>query len=377
MSLLRPKPAMRHTMKIATLYRPALCAFALLSTCAFAASPTNDAQSQLDALVPMLLADKRIASVSIARIEDRRLAFTAAYGEARPGIPATPGTLYNIASMTKPVSAEVVLRLASRGKISLDESMSRYWVDPDLADDPRRDLLTPRLSLSHRTGFPNWRYETGDTLKFMRTPGEAFGYSGEGFEYVARFVEKKTGTPFERLAETLVFKPSGMRETAYTRRSWFADRLAVPTDADGQALPPQIGEHYLASDDVHSTPRDYARFMIGVMNRQGVDANLAAERIRIHSEREDELCPPPRAQACADEAGFGLGWEVFRFGERTYLMHTGMDKGTFTLGYIELSTGSGTVIFTNSSNGPQSVLPILDAIGRDREFVDFLRLLAG
>lgn len=369
--------AMQYPIKIATLYRPALCAFALLGTCAFAASPTNDMQTRLDVLVPTLLADKRIASVSIARIEDRRLSFAAAYGEARPGAPATPGTLYNIASMTKPISAEVVLRLVSRGKISLDEPMSHYWTDPDLADDPRRDLLTPRLSLSHRTGFPNWRYETGDTLKFLKTPGEAFGYSGEGFEYMARFTEKKTGTPFERLAQTLVLGPSGMRETAYTRRPWFADRVAVPTDADGHALPSQGSDRYLASDDMHSTPRDYARFMIGVVKRQGIDATLAAERIRIHSDREDELCPPPRAQACADEAGFGLGWEVFRFGERTYLMHTGMDKGTFTLGYIELSTGSGTVIFTNSSNGAQSVLPILDAIGRDTEFVDFLRLLAG
>ncbi len=371
---------MQHPIKIATLYRPALCAFALLGTCALAApraAPVNNAQARLDALVPTLLADKRIASVSIARIEDRRLAFVAAYGEARPGVPATPGTLYNIASMTKPISAEVVLRLVSRGKISLDEPMSRYWTDPDLVDEPRRDLLTPRLALSHRTGFPNWRYETGDTLKFVKTPGEAFGYSGEGFEYMARFAEKKTGTPFERLAQTLVFGPSGMHATAYTRRSWFANRLAVPTDADGHMLPPQIGERYLASDDAHSTPRDYARFMIGVMKRQGVDAGLAAERARIQSDRKGELCPAPRAKTCAEEAGFGLGWEVFRFGDRTYLMHTGMDTGTFTLGYLELSTGSGTVIFTNSSHGAQSVLPILDAIGRDREFVDFLRLLAG
>ncbi len=368
--------AMQHPIKIATLYRPALCAFALLSTCAFAASPANDAHARLDAAIPALLLDKRIASVSIARIEDRKLNFVAAYGEARPGVPATPGTLYNIASMTKPITAEVVLRLVARGKLSLDEPMSRYWTDPDIADDPRRDLLTPRLSLSHRTGFPNWRYETGDTLKFLRTPGEAFGYSGEGFEYMARFAEKKTGTPFERLAETLVFKPSGMRETAYTRQPWFADRLAGPTDADGHALPPQIGEQYLASDDVYSTPRDYARFMIGLMKRDGIDAPLAAERIRIQTDRKTELCPP-QVKTCADEAGFGLGWEVFRFGERTYLMHTGMDQGTFTLGYYEPSTGSGTIIFTNSSNGPQAVLPILDGIGADLEFVGFLRQLAG
>ena len=370
---------MKHTVKITTLYRQSLCVLALLGTCAVAAartSPANDAKARLDALVPALLAEKGIASVSIARIEQGRLAFAAAYGDAKPGVPATPRTLYNIASMTKPLSAEVVMRLVARGTLSLDEPMARYWVDPDLANDPRRDLLTPRLSLSHRTGFPNWRYETGDTLTFLKPPGEAFGYSGEGFEYMARFVEKKTGTPFERLAQTLVFGPSGMRETAYTRRPWFAERIAVPTDADGKTLPLQIGDHFLASDDVYSTPRDYARFMIGLMKRQGIDAKLAAERIRIQTDRADALCPPPRTSVCADEAGFGLGWEVFRFGTRTYLMHTGMDAGTFTLGYFNPDSGSGTIIFTNSSHGPQAVLPILDAIDRDREFVELLRKLA-
>jgi CubicO group peptidase (beta-lactamase class C family) len=370
-------------MKITTLYRHALCIFALTfsfaTTGASAASeaPTaNEARRRLDATVPALLAEKHIASVSIARIEHARIAFLAAYGEARAGTPATPDTLYNIASMTKPISAEVLLRLIARRTISLDEPMSKFWVDADIADDPRRDLLTPRLSLSHRTGFPNWRYETDDRLRFLRTPGEAFGYSGEGFEYMAHFAEKKTGTPFERLAQTLVFGPSGMHDTAYTRRPWFADRMAVPTDADGKALSPQIAEHFLASDDLYTTPRDYARFIIGLMKRQGMNAALAAERVRIQTDRKSELCPPPRERVCADEAGFGLGWEVFRFGEHTYLMHTGMDQGTFTLGYFEASTGSGTIIFTNSSNGPQSVLAILDTIGRDREFVDFLRLLA-
>jgi CubicO group peptidase (beta-lactamase class C family) len=128
---------------------------------------------------------------------------------------------------------------------------------------------------------------------------------------------------------------------------------------------------------MYSTPRDYARFLVGLMKRQGVDKNLAAERMRVQTDRKAELCPPRSPGICADEAGMGLGWEVFRFGDRTYLMHTGMDKGTFTLGYFEASTGSGTVVFTNSSNGPQAVLPILDAIGRDREFVELLRRLAG
>lgn len=338
----------------------------------------------LDALVPTLLAEKQVASVSIARIERRRLVFATAYGEARPGVPATPSTLYNIASMTKPLSAEVVLRLATRGRLSLDEPMSRFWVDPDLRDEPRRRQLTPRLSLSHRTGFPNWR---DGTLRFERDPGTTFGYSGEGFEYMARFVEKKTGTGLETWAQRLVFDPIGMRETAYTRKRWFADRMALPHDASGHPLTPQIATRAIASDDVYSTPRDYARFMRALMRRQRISPALAAERVRVQTDRRAELCPPLTDAGCAEEAGFGLGWETYRIGGHRYLMHTGMDAGTFTLGYFSPDTGVGTILFTNSSNGPQVVLPILDAImastsenggtASDREFVAFLRRLAG
>lgn len=340
-------------------------------------SRSDDAKARLDATLPTLLARKHIASVSIARIEHAKLAFVAAYGEARPGMNATPATRYNIASMTKPISAEVVLRLVAQGAVSLDEPMARYWLDPDLADDPRRDLLTPRLSLSHRSGFANWRRETGGILRFVNPPGETFGYSGEGFEYMARFVENKTGTPFERLAQRWVFGPSGMRESAYTQRRGLTRRMALPTDAEGNTLPPQIATHFFASDDLYSTPRDYARFLIGLMRQDGIDDALAAERIRIQTDRKATLCPPTQVKTCADEAGMGLGWEVFRFGEDRFLMHTGADEGTFTLGYFNPATGSGTVIFTNSSNGAQAVLPILDAIGQDREFVEFLRMLAG
>lgn len=376
-------------MHTRTAYLPTLFGFALgalaMHACASPLAGLAEAKhapaeaapaalQRLDALVPKLLVDKRVASVSIARIEEGRLSFIAAWGEASPGVTATPATLYNIASMAKPISAEVVLRLVARGDVSLDESMAKHWVDPDLAHDPRRDLLTPRIALSHRTGFPNWR---DGTLAFGHAPGEVYGYSGEGFEYLARFVEKKTGTPFETLAQRLVFEPGRLGETAYTRRPWFDGRIAVPHDRESKPLAPQIASRYIASDDVFSTPQDYARFVIGLIDRQGVDTALADERARIQTDRRAELCAAPREATCPDEVGFGLGWETFRFGEHRYLMHTGMDEGTFTLGYFSPDTRSGTLIFTNSSNGPQAVLPILDAIGEDTDFVEWLRQFAG
>jgi len=347
-----------------------------------AAAPSRVAELKvgLDAAVPRLLQENRVASVSIARIEQGEVILTAAYGSQEVGVPATPTSLYNIASMAKPISAEVVLRLAAAHRLSLDEPMAPTWTDPDIAGDERSKLLTPRLALSHRTGLPNWRYETGNetgnVLRFLRAPGTTFGYSGEGFEYLARFVEKKTGEPFEALAQKLIFDPVAMHDSAYTRRTWFEGRIALPTDKDGAALVPQIADEFVASDDIYSTPSDYAKFIVSLIKQEGVDGALASERQRIQTDRRAELCPPTRQAVCPDAVGMGLGWEVFQFGADTFLMHTGMDNGVFTLGYFNPRRGSGTVIFTNSANGPQVVLPILDLIGRDPQFLAFLRDLA-
>ncbi len=331
-----------------------------------------DARAALDAVVPPLLADKHVPSASIAVIEHGRVAVVAAYGEQVPGEPATTKTLYNIASLSKPLSAELALRLVAAGRITLDEPMANAWTDPDIAGDARRLQLTPRLALSHRTGLPNWRRETGGKLAFLRAPGVAFGYSGEGYEYLARFIEEKLDTPFERLAERTVLEPLGLHDTAYTRRPWFDGRIARPADANGKALEPAFAEHALASDLVYSTPSDYATFIVAVMRGDGVTPELATERARVQANRLHELCPTP-APDCPDDAGFGLGWEVYRYGDARVLMHTGMDEGVFTLAYFSPDRGSGLVLFSNGANGPQLVLPLLDRLGRDRDFVATLR----
>jgi CubicO group peptidase (beta-lactamase class C family) len=335
------------------------------------------ARASLDALVPDLLAAHRVPSASIAIVEHGRTLLVGAWGEQTPGMRANPTTLYNIASLSKPISAEVALRLVARGTLSLDESMAAVWVDPDVANDPRRSLLTPRLVLSHRTGFPNWRRETGGVLAFVREPGTAFGYSGEGFEYLAHFIETKARQPFEQLTRELVFRPIGMRDTAQSRQPWFKGRIAVPHDANGRTLEPEFAAHFMASDLVYSTAGDYAKFVASVMREERLNDALALERHRIQTDRRAELCAPPRQAHCPDAAGFGLGWEVYRFGNAHVHMHTGKDQGLFTFAYFSPERERGVVIFTNGENGAQLVLPVLDALKHDGDFVAFLRDLAG
>jgi CubicO group peptidase (beta-lactamase class C family) len=333
------------------------------------AAGDDSLKMRMDRGVPGILAEHKVPSVSIAHIERGVVVFTGAYGEQSRGVPATPRTLYNIASLTKPLSAEVVLRLVSQGRVSLDEPMYRYWTDPDIANDERRKLLTPRIALSHQTGFPNWRRQTNHVLTFKRNPGEAYGYSGEGFMYLARFVQAKVGSQFDSLAQELLLTPTHMSDTAYTQRPWFEKRIAVPTDTDGRAVTPELTDQWNAADLVYTTANDYARFMIAVMKGDGLTPELAAERARIQVHEGTPRCSPVRVDGCPEESGFGLGWEVIKLAGETFLTHDGSDDGVATYAYINVTQKSGTVILTNSTNGPSIVDPILILLGSDLKFV--------
>lgn len=334
--------------------------------------PTDPRWTSLDHDMPDLLKTNQVASVSIARVEHGELVATAAYGSQRAGVAATPATLYNVASLTKPITAEVVLQLAARGKLALDESISSTWIDPDLLGDPRHRQLTPRLALSHRTGFPNWRREVGGHLAFVHNPGD-LGYSGEGFEYLARFVEKKTNETLDVLARELVFAPAGMTETSYVHEFWFDKRVAIPTRVDGTTVSPTFVSKANAADLVYSTARDYAKFLIGVMRHNGLPAELEAERDRIQVSTLAHDCPQQYVAACPRDAGFGLAWQVMDFPDGKVLMHTGKDTGVATFAYVNLTDQSATVILTNSDNGLNLVIPILEHLNVDPELLAYLR----
>ena len=237
-----------------------------------------NARGLLDERVPQWLKEYDVPSAAIAYIEDEKVAWIAVYGEQSPGVRASPKTIYNVASLTKPVAAETILRLASKGAIELDEPLHPFWVDPDVAENPWHKLLTPRLALSHQTGFKNWRYETKDVLQFQWQPGTQTGYSGEGYNYVARFTEKKLGRSFEDLAKEHVFDPIGMNETSFTKRSWHEGRLAHPhgPNITGEPVAPA---KWNAADLLHTTIGDYAKFVVSVMRNERVSKPIAGQRL--------------------------------------------------------------------------------------------------
>jgi|KBSMisStandDraft_5_1062788.scaffolds.fasta_scaffold04498_7 CubicO group peptidase (beta-lactamase class C family) len=309
-------------------------------------APAAELKRQLDQHAPAWLQEFHVTSASVAYIDDGKIAWTAYYGNQVPGgPPANEKTLYNVASLTKPVTAEVLVRLASEKKLSLDEPISPFWIDPDIKENPWTQLLTPRICLSHQTGFTNWRYQTKGVLTFQWEPGTKTGYSGEGFDYVARFAEKKTGQPWETLAQHYVFDEIGMRDTSYTPRDWWTGRQAKPVEAGDRTK-------WSAADLLRTTVNDYAKFIISVMRNEHVSPEIARQRLTMlrnnaTPEMVASVCKDtPDAERCSAAAGFGLSWQVLQLNDEMILDHSGSDPDVKTLALFLPARKSGIVIFT-------------------------------
>ena len=337
-----------------------------------AAGWTLPLASAPDPEVFRLLSEWHVPSASVAQIKGGRVVRARAYGQQSSSVAATSDTLYNLASLTKPISAEVVLRLVSKGVLSLDEPMHRYWTDPDIASDERRKLLTPTNFAEPPDRLCELALRDRRRPQLQNRARKGFGYSGEGYEYLARFVEKKTGKNLEEHARELVFTPARMRVTAYTRQPWFDGRVAVPADAEGRWLKPTFADKPVASDLMYTTAVDYAQFLLQVMKDEGLTQSVASQRSRVQISLREKMCQSIKAEVCPDGLGMGLGWQVLRFKKKTVFMHTGRDPGVYTFTYLCPTTGSGAVILTNGENGNKVVVPLLQRLAAEPEFVEFL-----
>ena len=288
-----------------------------------------------------LLEQHQVPALGLGIIEHGKLVSTQVYGELTPGTVAPQDTLFKVASLTKPVVTMLTLRLVAANKLQLDEPLAAYWVDPDIKADPNHLLLTPRLVLTHQTGFANWRYlEADNTLRFQFKPGTQHQYSGEGFEYLRRALEHKFGQSLEALAQQYVFEPAGMTDTYF----WWSqgvdeNRYARNHDSNGKAFETEKYYTANAAANLISTVEDYSKFMLFVMAQQqampAIYQDMQAHHVSIGPKHY-----------------FGLGWEIFSgfSGNESLLLHSGRDPGVSTLVAFSPQSQNGYVIFMNGDN---------------------------
>ncbi len=179
--------------------------------------------------------DGEVPGLSIALIRDARVVWQRSFGVANSATnqPVIDDTIFEAASLSKPVFAYGVLRLVEKGKLDLDAPLVKYLPKPYVANDDRANLITARMVLTHTTGFPNW--SINQPLKTQFKPGERFSYSGEGFVYLQKVVEHLTGQLLDQVMRKEVFEPLGMTSSSYVWMDKYENLKATGHDSAGAA----------------------------------------------------------------------------------------------------------------------------------------------
>ena len=298
------------------------------------------------------LEKKKIPMVGIGFIENGQIVQNSVFSNLDNDSIVPLNTLWNVASLTKPITAVITLKLVNNGLWNLDEPVSKYYLEPDIKNDPRTKLLTTRLILSHQTGLPNWRGNNSNgKLQFEFEPGTKYQYSGEGYEYLRKALEAKFDKSLEQLADEFLFSPLEMNNTTFIWSKSLNDKpYANWHKSDGTLYEYEKFFEANAADNLLTTLEDYSKFLVYVMNGAGLSDQLQNEMV-------DEQV------RVSNFKHFGLGWwidEEINQQENFALVHGGDDIGVHCITFILPHSKKGLLIFTNSDNGTDAYMEIVN-----------------
>ncbi|HEY5851921.1 MAG TPA: serine hydrolase domain-containing protein [Lysobacter sp.] len=305
--------------------------------------------ADIDAEVARLMAASNANGMAVAVIDEGRVVHAKAYGKRNAaGDRLQTDTVMYGASLTKVAFAYTVMQLEEEGVIGLDRPIAEYLAKPlpeyppeskygpyqDLAGDERWRQLTPRILLTHSSGFANFAFlEPDEKLRIHFAPGNRYAYSGEGLILLQFVLERGLGLDVGKEMQRRVFDRFGMRNTSMMWRPDFAANLADGWRADGAVEPHDERSRVRAAGSMDTTIADMARFAAGYINGEGLGRKaataLTTPQLPITTASQfptlqDELPPAQRRKDLAA----GLGVVVFRGDQGPGFFKGGHDDAT-------------------------------------------------
>jgi CubicO group peptidase (beta-lactamase class C family) len=320
-----------------------------------------------------------VPGISVAVIRGGGIEWAKGYGVITPGGAAvTPATLFQAASISKPVTAMAALGMVERGQFALDQDINSYstrWKLPN--NEPSGTPATLRQLLSHTAGttvhgFPG--YEAGKPVPTLlqllngtapsntrgvhvsTRPGSAWRYSGGGYEVVQYMMQERGKADFAALMQEAVLQPLGMRDSTFAQPlpPALLPRAALPHDGKGKPI--AGGPHTYpeqAAAGLWTTPSDLARFAIEV--RQ----SAAGQSNKVLSQSMTQLMLSPVL------SGFGLGLSIAGEGQAQTFSHGGSNAGYRNTMVAYTERGDGIVVMTNGDRGDELAGEVLRAVAAE------------
>ncbi len=267
-------------------------------------------------------------------------------------------SVFEAASLSKPVFAFGVLRLVQDHRLDLDRPLSEYLDRPykhqhnpfrrgtaDVTTEPRFAKITARMVLSHTSGLPNWSHH--GPLTFLSDPGEKWSYSGEGYVYLQRVVEAITGQSADKFLEEAVLLPLGMTHSSFTWQAAFSGHATPGHSAAGAPASIDRFSRPVVSSTLYTTLGDYSRFLMQMFQPPADSPFLVEERSEV----------PVRADL---NLYWGLGLAIEQARSNSYF-HWGANPGFQSFFLCQPATGRGILFFTNSDNGLDLVNSLVHA----------------
>lgn len=325
-----------------------------------------------------------VPGVSVAVLEGGEVAWAKGYGVADvvTGEPVTVLTLFQAASISKPVAAMAALRLVEEGRLSLDAPVNdalTSWSVPDnrfteATPVTLRHLLTHTGGLTVH-GFPG--YEAGgpvatpiqvldgsgpantDPIRVDTVPGSLWRYSGGGYTILQQMVEDVTGMPFAEALAELVLGPADMTTSSYAQ--------PLPPGRADQAASGHLSDGARVEGECHIYPEQAAA---GLWTNPTELAHLAMDvQAAYHGDTGRVLSPEmTREQLTPNMGGYGLGFAVRGQGDEARFSHGGSNHG-FKAQFMAFKEGGrGVFVMTNGDRGSALAQEIILAVAREYDW---------
>jgi len=307
----------------------------------------------VDAAVARAQAIGRVPGISLAVVRDGAVVHVATAGgpaaveDARPG----PDTRYRIGSISKTMTAVLVLQLRDEGRLALDDLLYRHLPGTPVGGVTLRQLLGHAAGLQREPEGRWWERHEGEDIdallagltpdKLAFPPHRTYHYSNLAYGLLGAVLQRVTGEDWTTLLTKRLFDPLGMRATTYH---------PVEPFARGYVVHPWSG-----------TLREEPRTNTGAMAPAGqlwsTVTDLATWAAFLADPKPEVLDPETLTEMCAPvvisdldswTSGHGLGLELYRVGERVYVGHGGSMPGYVACLVVHRPSRTGVVAFANA-----------------------------